>query len=311
MAKNLTREIHGLYGKLTAMTEVLHETQQLDRPSLECLAQYASINYETLKTARRSGRLSNINEVKLAEAVGFNQEDVVWVDTSVAPSRRSQAEGLDYPGKDTVSEFRHLLRSAHGVPVDHFVRLVSHRPELLDSNLAVLDVSDSAQQTESGQAVQLFLSAILEPGYHESGLSFGFCRIRFRLVFNPESRAQINNRLGMISIANANLSVRGGSHFPEWSLAVSKGVLQGEYLTHDPLCDLQGFTLGEAFSAELSVRPTDGALRAAPCGGELPSIEKKVIIEQLFAERLKENMDSQGWLALGIQRLRVVRADQL
>jgi hypothetical protein len=311
MTKNLAREIHGLDGKLRAMAEVLHETQKIDRASLRSLAEYARINYETLKTARREGRLSGLNEAKLAKAAGFSPKDSIWLDTSVAPSRRSQAEGMDYPGKDTVSEFRHMLRSAHGVPVGHFIRLASHRPELLDSNLAVLDVSDSGQQTDSGQAIQLFLSAILEPGYHESGLSFGFCRVRFRLVFEPDSRAQLNNRLGEVNIVNAILSVRGGSHLPEWLLAVSDGVLQGEYLTKDPLCEIRGFALGEAFNAELSVRPTDGTLRAAPCGGELPSKEKKVIIEQLFAERLKDNMDSQGWLALGIQRLRIVRADQL
>jgi hypothetical protein len=176
-----------------------------------------------------------------------------------------------------------------------------------------MHLSDSGQQTLSYEALQLFFSLILERGYHESGLSYGFCRVRLRLLFERESRVQLNKRLGQnaeIEIANARLSVRGGPHLPEWYLAAPNGVLQGEYLTKSPLCELVNTKLGDSFKAELSVRLMDGSL-CASSGGELPSDVKKIIIEQLFAERLKGNSDSQGWLTLGVQHLQVVRADQL
>jgi hypothetical protein len=185
---------------------------------------------------------------------------------------------------------------------------------LLDNNLALLDMSDSGQKTSSSEALELFFSIILEPGYHGSGLSFGFCRVRLRFLFKDGSRAKLNNRLGAeeeIEIANAKLSARGGAHSPEWYLQISDAILQGNYVnTVAALCQLSGCRVGELFHAELSVRLMDGSLRSG-CGGELPNNTKKIIIEQLFAERLRENSDSQGWLTLGRQPLRIVNADQL
>ena len=314
MVKDVTRDIHALPAKLKAMAEVLYEKGRVARPSLKELAAYANIHYEALKSSRTKGRLSRTNETKLATALGFDVDNSAWLDTSVAPSRRSRAEGHDYPGRDSSDEFRYMLRSAHDLPAGHFIRVESQRPSLLDSNLAILGLSDSGQQTASYQALQLFFSIILEPGYHESGLSFGFCRVRLRFVFEGGSRVQLISRLGAdaeIEIANAKLSVRGGPHLPEWYLAIPDGVLQGEYVNRaDALCELAGTKIGESFFAELSVRLMDGMLRA-PCGAQLPGDVKKIIIKQLFAQRLEENADSQGWLTLGRQELRIVRADQL
>lgn len=314
MAREETREVHALSKKLDIMAEVLHEKGMIQRRSLQELASFVSINYQTLKSSRKRGSLSATNEKKLAQALEFDFERTAWVDTSVPPSRRSSAEGRDYPGRDTVDEFRFHLRSVHGLPAGHFVRLEGGRPEPLDINLAVLAVSDGGQQTSSGQALRMLFSLIINAGYHESGYSFGFCRVRMRILSTSSSRVQLINRLGEegeIGIADARLSVRGTPHFPEWYLTVSNAVLDGEYVSSDaPLCELANFQLGETFEAELSVRLMDGSL-CAPDGSVLLSTAKKKIIEQLFAEPLKETKDSQGWLTLGRQALRIVRADQL
>lgn len=314
MARDETREVHALYKKLDAMAEVLHEKGTIKRRSLRHLASFANINYDTLKSSRTKGSLSVTNEKKLAHALEFDLEQSAWVDTSVTPSRRSSAEGHDYLGRDTVDEFRFYLRSLHRLPAGHFVRLESDRPEPLDLNLAVLEISDAGQQTSSDQALRMLFSLIINAGYHESGYSFGFCRVRMRVLSANGSRVQMKNRLGEegeIRISDARLSVRGTSHFPEWYLTVSKAILDGEYVSSDaPLCELANYKLGETFEAELSVRLMDGSL-CAPDGNELLSTAKKKIIEQLFAEPLKETKDSQGWLTLGRQTLRILRADQL
>ena len=172
-------------------------------------------------------------------------------------------------------------------------------------------MSDSGQQTASGEALQLFFSAIIDPGCHEGGLQYGFCRVRLRFLSQEKNGIYFNNRLGSdndIEIAGAKLSVRGKEHMPEWYLSVSEGALDGEYASRSPLCEIAGGKIGDKFSAELSVRPEDGALCSA-AGCQLPEKIKKVIIERLYAKRLKDHVDSQGWLSLGLQRLQIVRAD--
>ena len=313
MARDLTRIIHALAPKLQAIGEVLFEKKAISAASLRALSGHAKINYETLKSAKKNGILSSTNEDKLAKAAGFSQEDSTWVDTSVDPKRRSRAEGTDYPGADTISAFRRALRLAHGLPAEYFVRINATRAELLDSNLAILHMSDCGQQTASDQTVPIFLSIILECGYHESGLSFGFGRVRLKIrPENPSTR--LNNCLGgenEIRVANAKLTSRGAPFFPEWLLVVTDApVLQGEYEPKEPLCEIAEIKLGEFFDAELSVRLMDGSLQARE-GGELPSKIKQAIIRQLFAESLRNKADTQGWLTLGTQRLHVVRADQL
>lgn len=194
MRKSVKRDIHALLPKLKAMAEVLDELGNISDASLKKLAAHAQINYNTLKSSWLSGRLSKTNEVRLANTLEFDLDHSAWIDTSVDARRRSEAEGHNYPGADTAANFRHMLRRIHDLPTENFVRLESQRPELLDSNLAILDMSDSGQQTASNEALELFFSLVLEPGYHESGLSYGFCRVRLRFRFTDRSRAKLNKR---------------------------------------------------------------------------------------------------------------------
>jgi hypothetical protein len=311
MKKSSTRDVHAFQHKLRVMAEVLHEKKLIERPSIPALAAHAKIKYDTLKAYFKDGRISEANEAKLAAALGFKADNPIWIDPSVPPTRRSHAEGYDYPGRDTLIEFRHMLRLLNDLSANHFVRLQGERPTLLDRNIAVLDFTDSGQQTSSSEALQLFFSLILELGYDASGFSFGFRRVRLRFIFPDESSSALKNRLGAkgeIDIGGAILTVRGGKFESEWYLSVSDAVLQGEYVPTSPLCELANASLGESFSAELSVRLMDGSLRAA-CGSELPGTAKKIIIERLFAESLADAEDTYGWLTLGRQRLRIVRAD--
>jgi hypothetical protein len=194
------------------------------------------------------------------------------------------------------------------------IRVKNSRSQLVDSNLASFSVSDSGQGAALGEPNPLFLSLILEPGFHPKGIEYGFQRVRVRLVFDTASQARIKQRLGQataIKLNGAILEVRGGDYHPEWFLRVPHAVLRGEYVTTEsPLCVLTDSYIGEEFRAEIAVRPMDGTVVATD-GMPLLEAHKRHVLELLCAKRLPGTSDSQGWVSLGVQRLRIVRADSL
>jgi hypothetical protein len=277
-------------------------------------AHYGQIDYDSLKTAWRSGRLSSELEQMLSQVAGFDTTDPTWIDENVDPSIRTTTDNDAYPGRDTASNFRAMLRRHHGLSGSGtFVRVVNERPQLVDRNLAAFSIEDSGQGGALGEPMPMFLTVVLEKGYHPQGIEFGFRRVRFRFAFDDESLTRAKQRLGQpmaIQLNGAVLEVRGGEHNPEWFIHVDESVLEGEYASRDfPLCVLHEARLGEEFSGEISVRPMDGSL-VAIAGKPLEDIQKKRIIELLCSKRLPGAPDSQGWISLGRQRLRVVRADR-
>jgi hypothetical protein len=93
-------------------------------------------------------------------------------------------------------------------------------------------------------------------------------------------------------------------------VSVEEAFLEGEYAsTYLPLWRLEGSTLGEEFIAEISVRPMDGSLVSVQ-GNPLSDISKRRVVAHLCAARLLGPSDTQGWISLGRQRLRVVRGDR-
>lgn len=307
------KEFHALEWKVRIMAETLSEAGKISSPSRREFARFADIDYDTLKAAWRSGRLSNELEAKLALAAEFDPSDLSWIDENVLPSQRSAA-GPSYPGRDTVAAFRSMLRRRHGFTgTGIFVRVVNDRPQLLDSNLATFSVEDSGQGAIAGEPAPLFFSIVVEPGFDPKGIHYGFQRVRLRLVLDPATTTRIVDRLAQdkkVEIKNAVLEVRGGEHFPEWFLHVQGTVLDGEYSSrNEPLCVLTGASIGEELRADIAVRPMDGTLVAVD-GAPLPDLLKRRIVEILCAKKLPGSTDTQGWISLGLQRLRIMRADR-
>lgn len=307
-------EIHSLQRKVRIMAETLYELGKLKTPSIPSFAKFVDVDYDTLKTAWRSGRISLDLQEKMAKAAGFSTSDSSWLDSDIDPALRSATDGLTYPGRDSAAAFRTMLRRQSELPgAGTLVRIRNERPDLVDSNLASFSVADSGQGALLGDSNPLFLSIVLEPGFHPKGIKYGFQRVRLRLAFGKQSQVRLKERLGhgsAVRINGATLEVRGGEHYPEWFLQVPEAVLKGEYITaDDPLCVLADSQLGEEFSAEIAVRPMDGTVVALD-GRPLLEAQKKHIIELLCLKRLPGASDTQGWISLGIQRLRVVRADR-
>jgi hypothetical protein len=305
-------EFHALELKIRALAETLHEKGAILNPSRPEFARFANINYDRLKAAWANGRLSVDLHEKIVKAGGFERSDPTWFDPNVSPKDRSKSDTADYPGRDTVSNFSAMLRKRHGIAAE-IVRVVDDRPRLLDSNLLTFTVEDSGQGTTLGQPASLFFAMVLEPGYHESGLIYGFRRVRLRLNFDEKSRIRLKNRLAHekdVKIGSAVLVARGDEHNSEWFLEAEATMLQGEFATRsDPLCNLTGFGIEEQFEAEVSVRLLDGTL-VGHDGIELGDNNKRRIVEILSAKKLADAPDSQGWLSLGRQKLRIIRGDR-
>jgi hypothetical protein len=307
-------EVHALEKKVRIMAETLCEIGRIRSVSRCDFAETSDIDYDTLKAAWRSGRLSTALQSKLAEAAGFDLSDPAWIDDSIDPSIRTLADNADYPGRDTAANFRAMLRRSHELPGSGTViRVANQRPKLIDSNLATFSVEDTGQGAALGDPMPMFFSIVLECGYHPKGIEYGFNRVRLRVVFDEQSEARLQERLGdaiAVQINGAILEARGNEHHPEWFLHSAKSALQGQYTTNDePLCVLVGSQLGEEFQAEMSVRPMDGTLVAVN-GQPLQEILKKRIIELLCAKKLPGVKDTQGWISLGTQLLSIVRADR-
>jgi hypothetical protein len=308
------KEIHALEKKIWVIAETFCELGRMQRASRKQFAIGAGIDYDALKTAWAAGRISVELERKIADSAGFDPADPTWVDQNVDPILRGASDNDRYVGRDTAVNFRAMLRRRLDLPgTGTLVRVVNDRPHLADSNLATFSVDDSGQGGLLGDPAPMFLSVVLDRGYLPSGVVYGFRRMRFRFVFDEDSPTRVRQRLGkekVVEINGATITERGTEHHPEWVLAVDTAILEGEYASRaHPLCVLEGSPLGEEFTAELSVRPMDGSLLGVQ-GGPLSDISKRRIIAHLCAARLPGTPDTQGWVSLGRQRLRVLRGDR-
>jgi hypothetical protein len=166
--------------KLRVIAETLYELGKMRSDSRRELAQLAGVNYNRLKAAWASGRLSTDLQMKLAEVGGFEASDPTWIDHNVLPLERSKSDNTDYPGQDTIQKFKMMIRRCHRLTGTETIRVANQRPRLIDSNLATFTVEDSGQGTTSNGSVQMFFTIVLNLGYHSSGFAYGFRRVRLK-----------------------------------------------------------------------------------------------------------------------------------
>ncbi len=301
-------EIFGLEQKIRIIAEVLHKLGRLKSPSRREFATSAGIDYDRLKAAWRGERLSTNLENQIAKTAEFDVSDPTWIDSDISLTARSASNGRSCARRDMPDNFRDMLRRRHSLVEN--VQIVADHPKLLDSNLLIFSVAGSGQGSVIDRPAPLFFSIVVEPGYSPPGLIYGFRRVRPRLILREETPIRIKDRLGAgspVEIGGALLSVRGDEHHSEWHLSNDTTMLRGDFVTTDnPFCSLVKFAIDDEFEAEVSVRPLDGAL-VGPDGTELSNKAKQRVIELLQSKKLQAAYDSQGWISLGLQRLRIAR----
>jgi hypothetical protein len=174
-------------------------------------------------------------------------------------------------------------------------------------------VGDSGKGIARDKPASLFFAIAVEPGYHPTGFTYGFQCVRLRLTFNEESGVRVQDRLASgkpVAIGTAVMYAHGDEYHPAWLLKTEAAMLQGEFATEDaPLCNLIGFNFDEQFEAEVSARLLDGTL-VGQGGIELGNVNKRRVLAILSAKKLPGVADSQGWLRLGVQALRISREDR-
>ncbi len=74
--------------------------------------------------------------------------------------------------------------------------------------------------------------------------------------------------------------------------------------------ELAGLKMGEEFTASLSFKPSR-ALHVEGTVDEPLSLLKRRILGALFVGSLDDEPDRDGWVALGVQKMRLVRGDQI
>lgn len=307
-------EIHRLEAKVRVIAQTMYELGRIESDSNREFAIKADIGYDRLKKSWREGRMTPDLQELVSQYAEFDIGNPNWIDGEIPPAERIAGTITNYRGRDTVDNFRHMLRSQHDLPAGLYIRLDGNQPRLTDANLLRIEAYDNGQKTVVGESLQLFFILVIEPGFIEENLVFGFNRIRLKLKFQNESRLRVQDagQFGQqLTIREAKLSSRGGQYTVEWFLSVDKGILEGEYATRDhPLCQLSQGRIGDTFSVEAAVRPMDGSLRSVN-GADLPVPAKQRIVEILSRKRLSGVTDSHGWMSLGTQELTIIRSEEL
>jgi hypothetical protein len=216
-----------------------------------------------------------------------------------------------YPGRDTVAAFRALLLRT--LKVSRTTTRVSGTPRIRNRNIAWFQIDDAGQARSQETPSELFLVIGFDTAEFEE-LTVGITEVRLQISFHSSTTGRATHILGLHGrqeFRGAYLTARKADMLPEWILTSSQGVLQNEFVTTEqPLLEIAGLTIGEEFTAILSFKP-NRALDVCVSYDEPLNIVKRRIIGALFVESLEECPDRDGWITLGVQKMMLVRGDQV
>lgn len=298
--------IHDLAAKIIFIAETFTEMGRCNSPSLDALAKALGMNRATLRSAIEQGQVSTSLEAELAAKAGFDPANIAWKDTRIEFQVRARDSGPRYLGQDTANNFRTMLRKAHGLPTQGSLVLRQQPPVHAKKNLAQIDFS-AAQVGVGEAALPLLVWLFLDVGYHDSGVSYGFRKVRIRLDAVGAGGPKYSDVLGAKApeaFGSAMISAVGKEFDVFWHISAPSGVLSGSFVSEEqPLAKLWGLSVGDQLVADLSVRPLDGELWVSD-DTHLNLVQRQ-IIKALMAEKLPGSSD--GWISLGRQILNVAR----
>ena len=302
-------KIHELEQKILFMAETLKELGTCASVSIDAFAKATGIDRERIRSAVTNGGVSAELESLLASVAHFSVNDLTWKDTRIDYLQRAASGSTRYRGYDTAENFRRMVRLANRLPVFGNLSLRPSRPVLSKRNLAALSVT-AAQTGIEDPAIPIIAQITMNPGFHASGLSYGFRRVRIQFDLAQESAIRFSNRLGFptpIAIDGRVISGASTEYESYWYLSQQDGILKGDFITGDsPLCELLEATVDEEITAVLAVCPPDGDLAFSGSARDANSAQK-AILKSLMAEKLGGSPNADGWITLGKQTLTVFR----
>lgn len=304
------RQIFKLERKISIIAEVMGEREGRNF-SRKAFAEWADLNYDSLKSSWSRGTISPDLEIKLAVAANFDRNAIPWYDSERGGHSTSRSTNR----KDDVDEFRRYLRTRNGLGGSDKRRLADHRPDLMDEHLANFALDDGGQSTHPDFPAYLFLDLTLSPSYIAEGLAYGFQEVRVSLSLGVNSLGRFIDRMGQdgaIVLGNGIIHGGGTRHRPTFEISTpsSEAILNGQYVTKDqPLCKVENVFIDDVISAELAVNVYSGKILSAD-GTDLPSENKKAVVSLLMANRLNKAEGAPGWAVVAQQRLMVVKAEE-
>lgn len=296
--------------KILFMAETLKELGSCASITVDGFAKATGIDRDRLRGAIENGSATSELERLLATATNFSPSDLTWKDTRIDYLRRATAPASRYPGYDTADNFRRMVRLRNGLPVLGNLSLRAARPTLTKKNLAALSVS-AGQTGIEDPSIPVILHVTMNPGFHASGLTYGFRRVRLQFDFRENSTIRLMKRLGYPRAASISRGMIQGASTDfdsYWYISDDGGILSGDFVTGDaPLCELLEATIDEEFTAVLSVCPPDGDLSFRGAAKDTNAAQRAVL-KSLMTEKISGSMSADGWINLGQQVLRVYRA---
>lgn len=305
------RPIRHLDQKLKTLAEFACHIGKCDSSSIVCLEKAAGFGSSTLHNSGASQRITPYVERRLADFIQFDLSHYSWRDTSVRDKDRLNP-GEGYKGSDCAEHFEAYIKSIYEKIGKEGRKLYFNPPIHSDTNTLTFSLDGTGQVVGVGTPLSLFFSIVVKPAYCPDGLVYGFTRVRLTFRRDDKTSYFVSNILGSsqkeVRIKNAILEARGGRYNPEWFLRVEGKILDDEYcLTEDPICDLEGISVGEDLIAEVAVNQHDGSLVDGSTGKALSDSAKAAVLEALCACQLRElNEKPSAWLVLGRQRIKVV-----
>lgn len=303
--------------KVGAMANVCYEAGERSAPTANALLRMSGIPPSTLSSRLEQGTITQRLEAKLANAVGFSPQWRTWNDRSLGErhkrdyDRRPGNEAAGYLGRDSASAFEKQLRIEKGLSAETFTSLQAEVPELQDRNVLMFEMEGTSQKTLLGEPLELLMTVIAEPGRFQSGATFRFRRLRIMIIADSGSSARIEEPSvirGPLIVRDARIHRRGRGKTAHWFIEAEKGGLDGEYFTSDnSFSQVSGLEIGEQFRAIVSFNSADKNSVVVDGTREL-SVNEMRVLAKIFSLTLPGSLDSQGWITLGVQRLKCVRA---
>lgn len=272
--------------------------------SRAALAEYCGIKAKSLTSACDASGMALEMQAKLSEAIGFDLQNVAWIDRSV-PMRERYRVHSDRPRRDGAQDFRSYLFVLLGLSQPIRYALQAYVPHSPIRDIASISVTDYRQTVMAGSDVHVHLGTSVRKGTLEGDVQFGFQKFRVRATFSEDSRLQIVDRLaskkGECKVSAILVEAQGTEFDPQWEFSHPGGIFDQEVNTNDePLLKIHPLELPVRLEVELLLHPHDGSLVSGD-GSPLSDTNKDRVVQCLMVKMIDEDRRTNGSLAVSRQ----------
>ena len=295
------KSVHEARAKVKSIYNLMHRAGKLEEPNLETLAGEAKLKLGTLRNAINVSRFTVATETALVEFVGFDPEEVTWVDRTIDDPTRENDCIRDYHGKDTALAFhdfllRHLSLGTTGAAVRSSS---SSEPKFVDRHLLCHHI-DLVRNSAPG-AVDVQLQSHFGHRFDDDGNRYVIRKAQFELTILCDQGRAIA-RLGHpepFRTGNAVFEFSGTDKLPSWGIQADNDEtsrLYGVYEIREALVVIARCRPDAQLHSRMRINVFDGGL--VPDEAKQFTAGKRNIIDALFTKELMDLGHDKGWVTL-------------